>query len=401
MQLRSAWLSLFLILPVAFAAPEKLDLTFAVPMVAIIVAIFLALMGMLSKTISDPKLEAWTKTEIRELIAGVIIVVIVTAFFISSSGITIALTGKSDPITAATDVLDGLVEKYDIAYVYIVQAATKIRVAATYSPYSAIPLWYVSINYTTNPLAGIAIMLNSLNMATQALANVIYLAEGLRLLLLFCKAVVPPVILPLAFVLRLIPFTRKTGNTLIAVGLAAVVILPFSVVLAGELNSTLGDEMPDARISDITALDSNSLAMITVEPLCESTAARLLLGATDPLFSLIVCLPLLLIPYVGPALFGLCFNLVMYVVYPIIMDVFQIVMTVLIIIWELSLANGAEGYAMVVYDQVHPFLVEVNNLVLLSYIDFIVIATVTIVGARSLSAALGGEAYMAGIQRLI
>ncbi len=404
MQLRCAWLFLFLILPAAFAAPPpKLDLTFAVPMVAIIVGIFLALMGMLSRTISDPRLEAWTKTEIRELMAALILIVIITAFFLSiNGGITVALTGQSNPVDAAVKVLDNLTRKYDTSYSYIIQAATKIRAAATYSPYSSIPLWYVSITYTTNPLAGAGLMINPLNAATQALTNIIYLTEGMRLLLLFFRAVVPPIILPLAMVLRLIPFTRKSGNTLIAVALAAIVIFPFSVVLAGELNKTLGDSLPDPKIDDLSALNANPWSMVTVEPLCKTTVIRLLLGATDPLFSLIVCLPMLLVPIIGAALFGFCFNLVMYVVYPIINTVFQIVATVMVLIWEIYLgAGGANAYAMAIYGQVHPFLVDVNNLILLSYIDFIVIVTITIVAARSLSSALGGEAYMAGIQRLI
>ncbi|NYZ74159.1 hypothetical protein H0O00_03375 [Candidatus Micrarchaeota archaeon] len=400
MQLWSAWLFLFLMLPAAFAAPQKLDLTFAVPLVAVIVAIFLALMGMLSRTISDPRLEAWTKTEIRELLAGVILVVIITAFFIGTEGVTVTLTGKSDPVGAAVGVIDGLIGKYDTSYSYIIQAATKIRAAATYAPYTSIPLWYVSITYSTNPLGGVGLMMNPLNAATQGLTNIIYLSEGMRLLLLFLKAVVPPVILPLAMVLRLIPFTRKSGNTLIAVSLAAIVIFPFSVVLAGELNRTLGPDLPDPSIKDLSELNANPWGMVAVEPLCESVPIRLLLGATDPLFAVMVCSPLLLIIPIGGALFAICWNAVMYVVYPYILTVFQIAMTTVVVLWELSLGGG-DSYAMGVYGQVHPFLTDLNNLILLSYIDFIVIATVTIVAARSLSSALGGEAYMAGIQRLI
>jgi hypothetical protein len=43
----------------------------------------------------------------------------------------------------------------------------------------------------------------------------------------------------------------------------------------------------------------------------------------------------------------------------------------------------------------------VSNLVLVGYLDFILIGLVTVSGAKSISAALGGEWYMAGIQRLI
>lgn len=96
MQFRCVWLLLLLIFPAAFAiSAEPIDLTFLVPIMAMVVIIFLALMRMLSGVIGDPKLEAWVKTEIRELVAAIILIVVITAFFISSSGITLALTGKT------------------------------------------------------------------------------------------------------------------------------------------------------------------------------------------------------------------------------------------------------------------------------------------------------------------
>jgi hypothetical protein len=48
-----------------------------------------------------------------------------------------------------------------------------------------------------------------------------------------------------------------------------------------------------------------------------------------------------------------------------------------------------------------PFLRDVSNLVMVIYLDIVFIIMVTIAGARSLSTVLGGEWYMAGIQRLI
>ncbi|MBI5046406.1 hypothetical protein HZC07_01605 [Candidatus Micrarchaeota archaeon] len=70
--------------------------------------------------------------------------------------------------------------------------------------------------------------------------------------------------------------------------------------------------------------------------------------------------------------------------------------------WEAAFAGqGARDYAGTAFTQLQPFLKDINNLVLIGYVDFIFIGIITVVGARSLSAALGGEWYMAGIQRLI
>jgi len=391
MQMRRAGLFILIILSAAFAANvEPLDLQLVVPAAAVVVGIFLAIVSMLSKTISDPKLEAWTKSELREFAAGLILVTAVTAFVISSSGISAAMTGSTDPIGTATQKVDTWLNRYDVAYLNVIEAAGKIRTSATYAPSLNVPVWFISFSYTTNPLSGVAILMNTLNIAAQALTNAIFLSEAIRLMLVFCKAVMPKVILPLAFVLRLIPFTRRSGNTLIAVGVAGAVILPFAVILTDELNGTI--TMPEAQISDMSKLDANPWAMVASEPLCETIPVRLLLGLTDPGFSAFICM------FAGP-FFAICFEIVMNIVYPLINEIFQIIMTILIIIWEASL-NEAK-YGADVYDQLEPFMASVNNLVLLGYLDIILVATITIVGARSLSAALGGEAYMAGIQRLI
>ncbi len=397
MSLRLGFIML-LLLPAAFAAIAPLNLTFAVPLVALIVVIFIAAMNMLAHTISDPKLEAWAKTEVREFLAALILISILTGGVFALSGVSQALTGNPSYVTAATGVLDGWINKYDSSFKLLISAATSIRAAATYSPYLNVPIFYVSISYSTNPLAGIAIVLGTLSVASQALTNAIFLTEGIRLLIVFLQSVTPPILLPLAFILRLIPFSRRLGNTMIALALAGYVLLPFSVILADALNGTMDPINPTL---DVDKLNANPAAMTIAEPLCESVFIRTILSLTDPLFAIVVCLPLYLIPIAGPGLFAACQPLVQYLIYPIINMVFQILMTLLMVGWEISVAAGGCGYACTVFDTLRPFLSDVNNLVILTYLDMILISTVTVVGARSISGVLGGEWYMAGIQRLI
>ena len=237
MQLRLAFI-LFLMANLAFAV-EPIDLTLAVPLVAVIVAISLAAISMLAVSIGDPRLEAWTKTELRELLAGVILIALITGFFISSNGISIALTGEDNYIEVSTNILDEWLSNYDASFMYIIRAATKIRTAATYSPYMNIPLWYVSISYSTNPLGGVGILLGTMNLTAQGLTNAIFIAEGIRLLVVFMEIAVPTILLPLAFCMRLIPFTRRLGNTMISICIAGMVFLPFSIILADSLNDLI------------------------------------------------------------------------------------------------------------------------------------------------------------------
>lgn len=399
MNRRLTALLFLLLIPAAFAV-DPLDLTFAVPVMAVVVIILLAIANMMAVAMSNPRLAAWAKAEVREFIAAIILIAIITGAFISSTGISEALTGEENYVEESQNIVDEWIGIYDNSFELAIKAATRVRASATYSPYMNIPLWYVSLSYSANPLGGASLLLISLNMAAQGLTNVTFLYEGVRALLLFLRITVPGVLLPLAFIVRLIPFTRKVGNTLIAASIAGIVFLPFSLILADSLHETIN--FPDPKIDDLDKLSADPWAMVVAEPLCESKAMRLIMTLGDQLFAFIVCAPLYLIPVVGPAIFAACYYVVGFVVYPIMQIVFRILMTVLLLAWTTTfLAGGAEDYAVDAFNQLYPFMKDVNNLVLMGYLDFVLIAIMTIGGAKALSSALGGEWYMAGIQRLV
>jgi hypothetical protein len=143
--------------------------------------------------------------------------------------------------------------------------------------------------------------------------------------------------------------------------------------------------------------------MVMAEPLCEAVPVRSLLFVTEQIFSAIVCLPLLLTPWTIGLYQAPCREPLMHqVVYPLIQLIFQIVNTVILLLWEITYSAGMDDiYAEAAFDAIFGFLAQVNNLALLGYIDFILIGTMTLVMARGLSTALGGEWYMAGVSRLI
>lgn len=393
-------LLILLLLPIIFAsdiAPLGKDtIMFLVPVTVMAMIAFLGITRMLSGTISDPKLEAWVKTEIRELIAALIIITALTGATLTASGLGKVLTNEDDAIASAIDIIDTQwIEKFDDSFKIAIEAAGYIKSAATYSPSMSIPLWYVSLSYSTNPLAGSLLLLTPLTMAIQALANAIFLAEGMRLLLFYSAVITPQILLPGAFIIRLIPFTRKLGNTLIALAIALHIFLPFSIILVDKLNDTIDRPNPSM---DTDMLTGGAGAMTYAAPLCKLKPARVLLGLGDYPFALIVCLPLLFTPG-GQLAWPGCVLTVQNVVYPIIQIVFQVAFVVTNGIWE-PLVSGLD-YELNAFDQVMPFLKEVNSLVLLTYLNLILIATITISGARSLSGALGGEIYMFGVQRLV
>ncbi len=389
-------MALLLMSPAVFAM-SPVDLTFAVPGVATIVIIFLGMMSMMATATSDPRLEAWVKTEIREFAAALILVGIIVGFFILSNPIGAALGGGANYISSSLAVLDKWIGWYDNAFEYSVRAAAKIRVGATFAPYMSVPIWILSLNYSSSPLSGTAILLLPLNMIVSGLTNAIYITEGMRMLIIFMLITGPKILLPLSLCLRLIPFSRRLGNTMIAVSIAGMVLLPVSVLIADGLNSTI--KIPSPRM-DLNALDSNPWPLMIFRPICSAIPLRAILSMTDLIFSFIVCLPIAWIP----GAYAVCQPIVQYIVYPILMLVFKLANAASLVGWEAkmsSLGGGTDAYATTLFNQVQPFLRDVNNLVLLGYLDFIIIGIITVTGARSLSSALGGEWYMAGIQRLI
>ncbi len=404
---------ILLLLLCHMVSAQFIDFMPAVPLVAITVVIFLAMGQMMAGALQNPRLQAWTKTELRELLGGVILIVIIYSAFVLSQNISIAVTGDMDYMEVAINIVESTLtdgsQGYDRAFSDLIRAAAKVRAGATYAPHLSIPLWVVVLTYSTNPYAGIVPILNSLGMGAQALTNAVFLYEGLLLLLKFAAVTVPSVLLPFAFCARLIPFTRKIGNTLIAISLAAVVLLPFSIILMGEINDNIID-YPQASISSrgIDGLDANPWSMIIAEPFCSSDVMRIMFGLTDIGFAYLVCLPLLL-SGVGAAAYPACTNTVQYTIYPLISNIFYIAHAIILGIWivwaeivEQGAGLGLGGlWAERVFETIYPFLTEVNNLVLLAYIEFILIATITFTGAKSISTALGGEWYMAGLQRMI
>ncbi len=395
---------LLLVLMLGLSAAAAPDFTPAVPLTAIVVAVFLAIMMMLSTAISSPQLDAWSKNELRELIAGVILAALIYGFFISSTTIASGITGQTDYLGASQNVINGLLSDskigFDRAFHDIIRAGTRVRAAMTYSPYISVPLWYVGLTYSTSPLAGAAPLFTSLSSATTGLANSIFLYEGVLFLLKFSATAVPSVLLPVSLCLRMIPFTRKTGNTLVALCLAVMVLLPFSVIFIGEIHKVINYPKVSLSNGDLGNLDPGAYAMTVAEPFCKLMPIRVIMSLNDLLFSIVVCLPLAFIPFVGAGLFAACQPLVQYVIYPLLMLVLQVSYDVALASWIAFTGEGS-GYTDRAFDVLIVFLGNINNAILLSYLDTIVIAIITISGARSISTALGGEWYLAGIQRFV
>lgn len=405
MRLRCLLPLLLLLLPgLSFAA--DVDFMVIVPITAVLVTIIIALAYMLSNVTADARLGAWAKTELREFILGILIIAIVSAFFIGTTELSKAFTGQEDYVDYSISVVDEMINSFDDAYTSIIQASGKIRIAATFSTWAAVPIWFVSFIYSSAPLSGIGPVFTSLGIATQGLTNVIFIYEGLRLLIVFFQVTIPPIILPLSLAVRLFPFTRKVGNAMIAVSVAAILFLPLSIAIIGEVNKTIDYPYASLSGSQLDKLDARPWTLIATAPFCSMKATRFIMSLNEYGFAALVCLPLL-IPPLTPA-YPACFTLVSQTVYHIMMLVIQLVHTAILATWLAwadfaAASSGGAGSVFVraVWDVLRPFLEKVTHLILTAYIDIIIVGIITISGARSVSSALGGEWQLPGLERLI
>ena len=99
----------------------------------------------------------------------------------------------------------------------------------------------------------------------------------------------------------------------------------------------------------------------------------------------------------GGTVFLACMKLLVTIIYPIVS--FGISAA-----WSASIAPALFGSApnlSSIYKMMSPFLLDINHLVVVTFIEIILISLLTIIGTKSISAALGGEYMLPGVQKLV
>lgn len=396
---------------VSFSAAADLfnSLPLVLPAVIFIMIAVLALVYMLARVLQSPQLDAWVKTEIRELIvAAILMAVIIGIFFTDVSGATIdegiikLITSSDDYRTAAVNFINSMDDKAANAFDDVMRAFHYVGLQSGYATSAQIPLFYSFMTYSQSPYGGVGSLFIYLSQAAGGLSNTMFLFSALRVLLDFFVAVSPRLIF-LAFAFRFIPFTRQLGSTLIAVLLGTYVLFPFALALIAGFHGILENTPPTLNLSpriDFGDPDVEGKMNINVPPglniFCRNTADSyflryLFVGLGEIGFALPLSIPCLVF-------FWACFSFLATFVYPILMIMLAITYTIIL------LAGPSTPPAVAVeniFNILQPFLRDVNNLVFLSYIDAIAVLLIVVIGIKSISTMLGGEYMIPGIQKFV
>lgn len=364
----------------------------------ILMVIVLACCNMLANMLNMPGLEAWVKTEVREIIiAGILFAIVAAIVYPDINPIATVLTagGTSDYRTDINTFTDGMLATLKQAYYHVIKMSHYFTMRAGMAVSLNIPIYYFGLTQSGTPGAGYGAFLVPLSHAAGALSNGIYIYKIIKMLNDFFLVICPP-LLPIAFAFRFIPFTRQLGNTLIALILGAYILYPASIILVKDFHLMIDIPTPTVSDSDYGTMSARAPGIEGLEFICGRWYMRLLAVTLGELgLDIIVCIP------VAIATLGAgwepCKQIIENIVWPIIQILLMVYMDI-----ELILAQAMAGTGLdEMFEAVFTFSKATTQLVLVTYIDAIIIGTITISGTRSIASALGGEYFLGSISRLV
>lgn len=375
---------------------------FILPATILLVSAIFALSWALSDLFNSPELKAWVKIELRSFISGAILMILVLALFFGTNSVTYILTGQPDVSGAAINTLEGFTKPLEAAYSELVTASHYIGMAAGFG-YSA-PAWmyYFSYSFMNSPHSGVSALNSMVMQGATSISQGIFIYYTLIVLLDYFSKVIPPVILPIALSLRFIPFTKKIGNTLIALCIGAAIIFPVSVLLVSEFHNIA---MKNIGTPTLDMEPFKSFSYPAIGWLCGGGdavigTAKAFIQVGEFVWGIIAGVACCAaFPPSCPINFVLCFTAASSVVYPITVGAYQALFWTIVAMDYNSFFGEVDVIG--IYYSLSAFLETVIKYLLISVIDALLIIIITVVGTKSISMAIGGEGYFYGIQRLI
>jgi hypothetical protein len=237
------------------------------PMVAVSLGlgiILVALNFMLAYAMQSPQMVAVAREELAALIFSVIILV----FWLGMDSILNAMTsslliaslptslqgtlsssscvGGAGPgcvqglttshITLALATLDILEQKLRSQYVdlYMFEALIGFLSTISFPIGSPIPAVNV-ISFSLAPFTGLTMLSNAHTVIVEAIGYLVTVVWAKHFILLFSRDAVPLMLFPLGLILRAVPFFRRTGSSIIALAFALYFVLPFALIFSNYL----------------------------------------------------------------------------------------------------------------------------------------------------------------------
>lgn len=159
---------------------------------------------------------------------------------------TSACTGGAGPgcaqglttshITLALATLDIMEQKLRSQYIdlYLFEALIGFLSTISFPIGSPIPAVNV-ISFSLAPFTGLTMLSNAHTVIVEAIGYLITVIWAKHFILLFSRDAVPLMLFPLGLILRAVPFFRRTGSSIIAISFALYFVLPFALIFSNYL----------------------------------------------------------------------------------------------------------------------------------------------------------------------
>jgi hypothetical protein len=416
--MRPAKLFLFLVLllPLSFAADIILP-DFGIPiliLIATISAFGIAGAYMAGSFLQSPQILAWSRQQIQQLLAGSFIVLLVWGAAMGTNTLVgaIFLQGGGGFASVGAHALDDHIGYLEALYLQVCDAYQAVGMFQGFGYFASVGGFWFYFGAGASPFFGVSGLLAPLSSAASSLTMQILTFRLLRVFTFYIDGVVPNFLLPIALGMRLLPFTQRAGNTMIAICLGAMFMLPLSFVFVNEFSSAVEweyrEDALDANFKFENMGADNGLVdfiMNFTEVMCKNAVIRNLLSLGEfvwsAIFAAVMAIPCL-------AGYGACFVsyfvLFWLEIWPNIATLIQIIIGAMVLaafaIDAATVAGGHGGVAAM--DKIATLLLPaVSEATGFSVISIIIIALITFTGTKAISAALGGEYVLYGISRFV
>lgn len=427
------WLFAFVLLSIAFAAtpPPEVEIPNLDPfenplLIGAMILLSIGLVALayaVSTAIQNPSAIAWSKEMLRETVAGVVIVAIVYGAAVTANGMLVGMTGYgsvtevgSASLELGSASLDPILEDLEMVYGKIAEAYFSVAVqqgTAVSVTFSLPPIKFFflqpAIYYARDmmPYYGLSPVLQGLSMSASQITIQILSIRMVKVFLIYVSEVVPGFLLPLGFVFRVFPLTKKAGDTLIALSLGGLFMLPASLIVVGEMRDLAGFGGPGSMVGlarsekfyenvDPSLFTEQSAGLVS--GLCQNTAVKVIFGFGEIFWGIIYGLI-----FSAPTFFATFFqefNFFVSWVWPFILYGLQMLYAS-ILTGMLETVDSGEIYDRTIAPIASILFPAVSEITAFSIISIVVIAIITYSGTKAISTALGGEYAFGGLSRMI
>ncbi len=222
-------------LPVLQILPNPLS-----PLVAaalLLSLLIIVLYYLFSKFLASPQLEAFAREEFSQFVFTIFIFASFVLLNIIIAGIaSAAVCGTFDPpcdhmdvaLYSLSTVRSAMLDTYMNLYAYEVIIGI-FSTMGFYVPILITPAFFMWISI--QPFGGLEPISNGLITVIESMGYLFGLAYGRERLIYFFRDITPT-LLALGFLMRTMPFSRKTGSSIIAIAFAGFFAYPLSIILS-------------------------------------------------------------------------------------------------------------------------------------------------------------------------